>query len=70
MPFNVGETVSWDWGNGRGEGKIAERFTQKVTRTLSGTEVTRNATSDEPAFLIEQTDGSLVLKSCTELEAA
>ncbi|OAN81780.1 hypothetical protein A8B78_08935 [Jannaschia sp. EhC01] len=70
MAFSVGDSVAWEWGEGTAEGKITERFTEKVTRTISGTEVTRNASSQEPAFLIEQEDGSRVLKSCTELKAA
>ena len=70
MTLNVGDVVTWAWGTGTAEGKIVERFTEDVTRTLQGSEVTRNATSDEPAFLIEQDDGAQVLKSCTEIETA
>lgn len=70
MSFSVGEKVKWNWGNGEGEGKITERFTDDVTRTLKGSEVTRKASEDEPAFLIEQEDGDEVLKSVTELDAA
>ena len=65
-----GDTVKWRWGEGYGEGKISERFTEKVTRTIEGTEVTRNATEEEPAYLIEQSGGGRVLKSHTELEEA
>ena len=64
---HIGDKVEWNWANGTGSGKITERFTEKVTRTISGTEVTRNATEDEPAYLIEQDDGDEVLKSTTEL---
>lgn len=64
---HVGDEVEWNWGNGTGTGTITERFTSKVTRTIDGNEVTRNASDDEPAYLIEQDDGSRVLKSCTEL---
>jgi len=67
--IHVGDTVEWNWGNGTGTGKVTERFTSKVTRTIDGTEVTRNASDDEPAYLIEQDDGSTVLKSSTELDA-
>jgi len=64
---HIGDEVSWKWGNGTGEGTITERFTSSVTRTISGTEVTRNATEDDPAYLIEQEDGQQVLKSSSEL---
>lgn len=70
MSFSVGDKVKWNWGDGEGKGKITERFTDDVTRTLKGSEVTRKASEDEPAFLIEQEDGDEVLKSVTELDAA
>jgi hypothetical protein len=68
MSFSVGDHVRWKWGDGYGDGKITERFDSDVTRTLKGADVTRSASADEPAFLIEQDDGDEVLKSCTELE--
>lgn len=67
--FQKGRKVKWNWGEGTGKGRIVERFTKKVTRTIKGNEVTRNATEDEPAFLIEQDDGDRVLKSASELSA-
>ncbi|WP_041298476.1 hypervirulence associated TUDOR domain-containing protein [Ilumatobacter coccineus] len=68
--IHIGDSVEWDWGNGTASGKVTERFTSKVSRTLDGTEVTRNATDDEPAYLVEQEDGSEVLKSASELRSA
>lgn len=68
--YQKGDRVRWKWGDGHGEGKITERFTEDVTRTIDGNEVTRNASSDEPAYLIEQDDGDRVLKSQSEIEPA
>ncbi len=68
--IHVGDRVEWNWGDGTGTGTVTERFTDRVTRTLDGSEITRNASSDEPAYLIEQDDGSRVLKSVTELSPA
>ncbi len=65
----IGSIVEWNWGSGTGSGKISERYTSKITRTIDGTEVTRNATEDDPAYLIEQDDGDIVLKSASELSA-
>lgn len=65
--IHIGDQVSWNWGNGTGTGRVVERFTDKVTRTLDGSEITRNASEDEPAYLIEQDDGDRVLKSASEL---
>ena len=67
--FSVGQRVNWNWGNGSAEGTIRERFTSKTTVTIKGTVITRNASDDEPAFLIEQDDGDKVLKSSSELHA-
>ena len=69
MALRKGSRVSWTWGAHEAHGKIVERFTAKVTRTLKGTEVTREASAKEPAFLIEQEDGDQVLKSKSELTA-
>ncbi len=67
MKFQKGQSVEWNWGNGSARGKVADHFKQKVTRTIEGTEVTRNADEDNPAYLIEQEDGGCVLKSESEL---
>ena len=68
--FNVGDEGTWEWGTGTASGSVKERFESDVTRTIKGSEITRNASADEPAFLIEQDDGDEVLKSITEIEKA
>jgi hypothetical protein len=71
MPkYNKGDTVEWNWGSGTGTGTVQESFTEKVTRTIKGNEVTRNADADNPAYLIEHDDGERVLKSESELSKA
>ena len=65
--FGIGQRVKWNWGTGTAQGKIKEVFKEKVTRKLAGKEITRNATEDEPAYLVEQEDGSQALKSESEL---
>lgn len=66
--YKVGDSVKWKWGNGHGQGNITERFTDDVTRTIDGTKVIRNASDEEPAYLIEQADGDRVLKSHSEIQ--
>ena len=70
MSLSTGDTVQWNWGNGTGTGTIKQVFTNKVTKAIKGTEVTRNATDADPAYLIEQNDGDRVLKSGSEIQAA
>ncbi|MGV3652201.1 MAG: DUF2945 domain-containing protein [Devosia sp.] len=66
--YRKGTEVSWSWGKGTARGKIEESFTDEVTRTIKGKEITRKASKDEPAYLIRQEDGDMVLKSQSEIE--
>lgn len=67
MAFRKGSKVAWDWGNGTATGKIVEVYHEKVTLTLKGADVTRNASAEAPAFRIKQDDGAEVLKSASEV---
>lgn len=68
--YQTDQYVRWDWGDGTAKGQIKERFEREVKRTLKGSEVTRDGSEDNPAYLIEQEDGDEVLKLGSELEAA
>ncbi|MGI8901256.1 MAG: DUF2945 domain-containing protein [Nocardioides sp.] len=68
MSVRKGSEVSWTWGSGIANGKVVEVHQDKVTRTLGGSEITRNGSDDNPALLIEQEDGSRVLKLRSEVE--
>jgi len=68
--YNKGTKVQWNWGNGTATGSVQESFTDDVTRTIKGNEVTRKASSDSPAYMIEQEDGDRVLKSHSEVKKA
>lgn len=68
--YRKGSTVSWSWGNGTGQGKVVEVHTSKVTRTLKGSEITRNGSDDCPAYLVETDGGAQVLKLESELDKA
>ena len=66
--FKKGDAVTWSWGSGTAKGKIAEVFHEKVERKIKGKEITRNASREEPAYLVKQEDGDEVLKSGSELK--
>ena len=68
--IRTGTRVRWSWGNGEGEGRVSEVFHERVTRTIAGAEITKNGSDDAPAYLIEQDDGSRVLKLATEVQRA
>jgi hypothetical protein len=69
--MNCRDLVEWKWGDGKAFGRVSEVFTSKVTRTINGSDITREADEEEPAYLIEQIDGDgRVLKSHSELKPA
>jgi hypothetical protein len=68
--IRTGTKVAWTWGQGQAEGKVVEIFHDTVTRSLQGSEITRHGTEDNPAYLIEQEDGSQVLKLSSEVDRA
>ena len=70
MAYSKGDKVEWEWGSGSATGKVTEVYTEEVTKTLKGSEITREASEDEPAYLIEQEDGDEVLKSHSEVSKA
>ncbi len=65
--FHKGDTVEWHWGQGTAKGTIAERFDRRVQRTIKGSKIVKNGTTDNPAYLVEQDDGGKVLKRGSEL---
>jgi hypothetical protein len=68
--ISQGTKVTWNWGQGTAVGTVQKTYPKSITRSLKGTEVTRNGTKDDPALLIEQEDGDEVLKLCSEVEVA
>ena len=62
-----GSKVSWKWGNGKAEGKVIKTYTEEVTKTIDGSEITRKGEKGNKALFIEQEDGSKVLKLESEV---
>lgn len=65
-----GTKVTWSWGNGTATGKVVSTFTEKTTRKIKGSEVTRNGSKEDKALYIEQEDGDNVLKLESEVQRA
>ena len=68
MSIREGTEVSWRWGNGTATGTVRAVHRETVTRTLKGSEITRHGSADDPAYEIEQDDGSRVLKLSSEVD--
>ncbi|WP_232677066.1 DUF2945 domain-containing protein [Nocardioides sp. R-C-SC26] len=70
MAIRTGTEVTWSWGNGAATGKVTEVHRSKVTRTTKGEQITRDGSDDNPAYVIEQEDGTVVLKLRSEVDRA
>lgn len=68
--YQTNSKVEWNWGEGTATGYVRKVYREEVTLNLKGTEVTRHASDDDPAYLLEQEDGDEVLKSHSELTKA
>lgn len=65
-----GSKVSWKWGNGKASGEVVSTYKKKVTKTIDGSEITREGEESNKALYIKQSDGSKVLKLESEVEKA
>jgi hypothetical protein len=63
-----GDKVSWKFGGNEAKGKVVQRFTEKVTKKIKGKKITRNATKENPAYLVKTKDGKRALKSGKQLK--
>ncbi|MEQ1768414.1 MAG: DUF2945 domain-containing protein [Devosia sp.] len=68
MTVRKGDKVRWTWGAHHADGVVQQKFTRRVKRSIKGQTIVRNATEDEPAYLVVQEDGGRALKSASELE--
>ena len=70
MSIRQGTKVSWKWGSSTAEGVVKSVHHEKVTRQSKGESITRNGSDDDPAYVIEQEDGTTVLKLQSEVSRA
>ena len=65
--FAEGDEVRWNWGPGQAQATVSEVHTERIERTIAGKTKTRNGTDDNPAYVLEQSNGQTVLKLHSEL---
>jgi hypothetical protein len=70
VSIREGTEVTWKWGSSTASGTVVEIHRSKVTRTSKRSQITRNGSEDDPAYVIEQEDGTTVLKLRSEVESA
>ncbi len=68
MSIRTGTTVTWRWGTGTAEGGSPRSIPRPVIRRIKGVRVKRLGTPEDPAYEIEQADGTQVLKLRSEVE--
>ncbi|HAF42608.1 MAG TPA: DUF2945 domain-containing protein [Sphingobium sp.] len=68
--FRKGRRVKWNWGQGVGRGRVAERFDHHVERRIEGALIRRNGSPQDPAYLIATDSGAEVLKLGSEISSA
>lgn len=66
--MKVGDFVGWKWGYGVAQGKIVAMKPDKTQIESKGKLITRNGTPDDPALIIEQNNGTRVLKLAREVQ--
>jgi len=70
MSLSIGTTVAWRTTSGTVEGVVMGIHPRPVVRRVKGVRLARLGTPEDPAYEIEQTDGSRVLRLHSELEPA
>jgi Hypervirulence associated proteins TUDOR domain len=70
MGIRVGSTVTWRRGADVVQGTVRAVHPRPVVRRFNGVRLARVGTPEDPAYEIEQADGSLALKLSSEIEPA
>jgi len=69
MSIATGTTVTWHSCTGVVEGTVTAIHPRPVIRRVKGVRVKRLGTPEDPAYEIEQADGTTVLRLSSEVEA-
>ena len=68
MSISIGTTVTWRTASGVVEGTVTAVHPRPVVRRIKGVRITRLGTPEDPAYEIEQADGTLALKLASEVQ--
>ena len=66
--IHIGTTVTWRTASGAAEGRVTAVHPRPVIRRVNGVRITRLGSPTDPAYEIEQADGSRVLRLRSEVE--
>ncbi len=66
--YSKDQTVHWKWGNGTVTAVVQDiRTDGQVSITSHGKEIHRNASTDNPVYILKQDDGTKIIKHESEL---
>ncbi len=68
--FPPGAHVTWKWGEQILHGIVQKVFTHRIERTMKGATVTRDASKENPAYLVQLDDGDDIFLSHNDLRPA
>jgi hypothetical protein len=68
VSIRVGATVTWGRGADRRMGTVVAIHPRPVIRRFKGVRVARVGTPEDPAYELEQTDGSRALRLHSEVD--
>jgi phage terminase small subunit len=65
--LKVGTKVQWKWLGKPILGQVEAVFKEKTTQVIKGKKIVRNASDENPAYLVKSEAGNLALKLGSEL---
>jgi DUF2945 family protein len=68
MSIGIGTTVTWRTPSGVAQGTVVAVHPRPVVRRLNGVRIARLGTPTDPAYEIEQADGTRTLRLDTEVQ--
>jgi hypothetical protein len=66
--ITVGSRVTWKWLGRTPSGEVIEIVPQRTEIVSKGSLIVRNGTHENPALIIRQQNGTLVLKLISEVQ--
>ena len=66
--FKINDSVQWKWLGRNIEGIVKEIYFEPVVKVIKEKSIKRNASKENPAYLVESVAGNLALKLQSELE--
>ncbi|MGZ3691284.1 MAG: DUF2945 domain-containing protein [Pseudobdellovibrio sp.] len=67
MKFKIGDAVQWNWLGRQISGTVLKTFVSPTVVEIKNKKIKRNATAENPAYLVQSSAGNQALKLESEL---